>query len=510
MNSIKRIAQRPLALAVALAFCAAGAQAATITVDDGSDNESASCTLREAIMSANGDMAVGGCVAGSGADQIVFAPALVNSTITLVQGQLQIETSLDLIGSGQTIDAGGISPVLGIYSKYSGAQGGGPITVTVSDVTVTGGSDDGTGNASAGGISAISPEGQPQEGPASRAGKHVAAPAGNGPPPTSTLNLIGVNIVNNSGTRKAGGLYVDGMILNMDQSTVSGNTVAASGNYAAGGIYAVSGRYGVASVVTITNSTISGNSIAGARDYLTGGLYVWNSGVTLTNSTIAGNSATGENVVAGGISANSGDYYSVTLNNSTVSGNSATSSIDASTVAGGALVGFENTAIMTLANSIVAGNTGTAPDILVATPVVNAPTGSSNPPSATAQSSLLGSALSGAFAGNGNLFSDTPGLAALADNGGPTQTMALQAGSPAIDAGSNALVPAGVTTDQRGAGFPRVVNTNVDIGAFEMQAAVAPPPPMTAVAAPTLSTWAVGLLVALMACFGMARNRRRD
>ena len=51
--------------------------------------------------------------------------------------------------------------------------------------------------------------------------------------------------------------------------------------------------------------------------------------------------------------------------------------------------------------------------------------------------------------------------------------MALLPGSPAIDAGSNALaVDANgnpLTTDQRGAGFPRVVNGTVDIGAFESQ-----------------------------------------
>ena len=68
-----------------------------------------------------------------------------------------------------------------------------------------------------------------------------------------------------------------------------------------------------------------------------------------------------------------------------------------------------------------------------------------------------------------------PGLGPLADNGGPTQTIALLPGSPAIDAGSPALavdpttgLP--LTTDQRGAGFPRIVNGTVDIGAFEVQA----------------------------------------
>ena len=45
--------------------------------------------------------------------------------------------------------------------------------------------------------------------------------------------------------------------------------------------------------------------------------------------------------------------------------------------------------------------------------------------------------------------------------------MALLPGSPAIDAGNNALIPAGITTDQRG--FTRIVNGTVDIGAFEVQ-----------------------------------------
>jgi len=60
-----------------------------------------------------------------------------------------------------------------------------------------------------------------------------------------------------------------------------------------------------------------------------------------------------------------------------------------------------------------------------------------------------------------------PKLGPLQDNGGPTQTMALLPGSPAIDAGDNAFAPG--PYDQRGPGFPRVVNGKIDIGAFEVQ-----------------------------------------
>ena len=57
-----------------------------------------------------------------------------------------------------------------------------------------------------------------------------------------------------------------------------------------------------------------------------------------------------------------------------------------------------------------------------------------------------------------------PLLLPLANNGGLTRTHALQAGSPAIDRGSN---PLDRLYDERGPGFPREKGAAVDIGAFE-------------------------------------------
>ena len=113
---------------------------------------------------------------------------------------------------------------------------------------------------------------------------------------------------------------------------------------------------------------------------------------------------------------------------------------------------------MTLSNTIVALNTATisGPDTLgtfdsQGNNLIGETDGSSG---------WVGSDLTGTIA-----TPLDPELAPLGDYGGPTQTMALLLNSPAIDAGNNALIPAGVTTDQRG--FARLVNGTVDIGAFE-------------------------------------------
>ncbi|MGI6782870.1 MAG: choice-of-anchor Q domain-containing protein [Aminivibrio sp.] len=68
----------------------------------------------------------------------------------------------------------------------------------------------------------------------------------------------------------------------------------------------------------------------------------------------------------------------------------------------------------------------------------------------------------GGFPGDTNVINRDPLLDDLADNGGPTKTMALREGSPAIDAGTAEGAPA---TDQRGVARPR--GNAFDIGAFE-------------------------------------------
>lgn len=85
-------------------------------------------------------------------------------------------------------------------------------------------------------------------------------------------------------------------------------------------------------------------------------------------------------------------------------------------------------------------------------------------------------------AGTGNLIRGTntfggmasnadPLLSALAYHGGPTKTLALLEDSPAFGAGDNtATTTAGLTTDQRGTGFPRQLGANVESGALEQNA----------------------------------------
>ena len=79
---------------------------------------------------------------------------------------------------------------------------------------------------------------------------------------------------------------------------------------------------------------------------------------------------------------------------------------------------------------------------------------------------LIGNSTGGSGFDATDLLDVNPRLGPLQDNGGPTLTRALLEGSPAIDAGDNTDAP---EFDQRGEGFPRIVNNIIDIGAFEVQ-----------------------------------------
>jgi hypothetical protein len=79
--------------------------------------------------------------------------------------------------------------------------------------------------------------------------------------------------------------------------------------------------------------------------------------------------------------------------------------------------------------------------------------------------------------------------AGLADNGGPTQTIALRAGSPAINAGDETVCGTGPVwnVDQRGYSRPGLGATNCSIGAYEFDSPGLGPPTPSNTATPTLT-----------------------
>lgn len=241
------------------------------------------------------------------------------------------------------------------------------------------------------------------------------------------ITITGGNVIDSGG-----GMLNQGT-LTLNESTVSGNQSQQFG----GGIYNNSGT------LTVNNSTISGNDAVNDG----GGLYNNLGSATFVNSTISGNSAQGTGGVGGG-----GGMFSVgatlALQSTTIASNSAP--------AGSGVYGFLFGSI-DISNSILANSTGVGADCdlgggasvtdggynLVETP-------------GTCAASLIGT---------GDIFGQDPLLGPLADNGGSTQTHALLAGSPAIDAGNTNL-----TTDQRGIARPQ--GAADDIGAYESAATV--------------------------------------
>jgi len=217
-----------------------------------------------------------------------------------------------------------------------------------------------------------------------------------------TTNISGLTLSNADSSTNGGAIRNSGS-LTVNNVTLSGNHTAA------GGAAIFNGGTGT---VTLSNSTLSNN-----RSDFWAAVYNQGSTFTITNSTFAGNTNQ-QNFPGAAIYSESNSVTNVT--NCTISKN---------TGQGGAI--FKNgggAGSVNLKNSIVSGNTG-------------------------------GDTTGITDLGN-NLIGGTPLLAVLGDYGGPTQTMALLPGSPAINAGTSTGAPA---TDQRG--ISRV--GAVDIGAFE-------------------------------------------
>jgi uncharacterized repeat protein (TIGR01451 family)/CSLREA domain-containing protein len=261
-------------------------------------------------------------------------------------------------------------------------------------------------------------------------GGNVSGEPGGGIRNRGTLSLDNVTLAANSSGSNGGGLLNLGT-LTLTNTTVSGNTASAvSGNTTSadgGGIY-----NGGGGTLTITASTLSGNS-ANSTGRNGGGLFNASGALaTLSNVTVSGNSA---NNGGGGVF-NSGG--TATLTNVTLADNAATLGRGIFNAAAGTA---------TLTNTLVANGAGSN-----CSGVITSGGNGNN----------LDDGSTCALVAAGDLSNQNPLLGALANNGGATQTRALSAGSPAIDAGSNC--PA---TDQRGVARPYPAGGICDIGAFE-------------------------------------------
>jgi len=259
------------------------------------------------------------------------------------------------------------------------------------------------------------------------------------------------------------------------ESTVSGNRATHTlsdthGSYCTGGgIFSDLGGYAY-------RSTLSGNYSFG-----TGGGLATHAGFGISDSTIAGNMARYK--TGGGVFARVFD--AMLVNNSTIADNKS-----GTAGAGIYLVGIVGA--LTLQSSIVANNTVASANADIAAMGAFTIGGSNNLVTAAAANVTL----------PGATLQSEPRLWPLADNGGPTLTMALQVGSPAVDAGAN---PSSLASDQRGAGFPRVLGAAADIGAFEGSLAPAPVLPV-----PLLPGWLAVLLAILLGAGGWrALHKRR-
>jgi len=266
-----------------------------------------------------------------------------------------------------------------------------------------------------------------------------------------------------------GGMIISPGTVTINESVITGNTALEGG-----------GIYCYECMVTIRNSTISGNTANKG-----GGMKILDVGtVTIENSTIANNVSVLE---GGGVSQDVGGYgdSSLTISNSTISGNTTDSE-------GGGV--FSEGGSLTISNSTITGNTADVGggiyaysyegNITLNQSLISGNTATSDPEVFAYYGYAIDTDNHNLFGYNGDAgVSFTPGGTNivpgvgvqvsdildtnLADNGGATQTHALVAGSPGIDAIPSAFCS--VPTDQRGISRPQ--GEDCDIGAFELEQA---------------------------------------
>jgi CSLREA domain-containing protein len=458
-----------------IAVLSQAAAAATFTVDSPADKVDAkpgdgkcatdvgTCTLRAAVQEAN-EQGGGTINLNPGTYTLAIAP---NSALPLAAaGDLDLYGELTISGGGADttiVDGGAIDRVFAVQVAAR---------VSMSDLTVRNGQalagEDGGGIVNHGHLIL---EDVTVSGNKTRSDATLSADApGGGIFNDATLQLRTCTITGNTAADMGGGIHNKG-ILTVLQSAIANNNAAADRG----------GGLSNFNKATIVLSTISGNQAIGTGGGVENGgeLILTHSTVSantgerggginnvgeldMTDATIAGNTA---RQTGGGIQ---NDHSSATLkgdvqlNNVTVSGNRAGEKSAGAGSGGG--IANKKPASLTMANSIVAGNRdgGKAPDCLGT--VLSAGYNLVQTPGVCKVTGTL----------TGNITDKDPKLGPLANNGGPTQTMALLAGSPAIDAGNPAQPGSGKgaceLTDQRGT--PRPVNgagqSVCDIGAFEL------------------------------------------
>lgn len=460
------------------------------------------CTLREAITLANAD---------TGAETITFNPTVFAApgpyTINLTGVLPDLSTDMTISGPGANVltvqrNTGGNYRIFTI--------GAGIVNVTISGLTISNGNAAGGGSFDRGGGIFISSTGAVQVNNCTISGNTATADGGGivSAGSAGTLNISGTTISGNSAGTQAGGIsIVDLAPVTITNSTISGNSAKTDG----GGIFTQ------AAAVTITGSTLSNNH-ADSDNNSTGaggGLFRSSGTVTLRNTIIGGNFDGGgvkqaETATVVGTITSAGTKNATvtvtaagminspkTLNVAVVNGDNASTvagkmrvalAADANVSAFFTVSGATNQIILTTITA--APNDGTmniATDNGTCTGLTPAPTSADTTPAGgdvvgTVQSdgfNLIQSTSGATINQNGgagpNITGADPQLVALADNGGPTFTHALQCTSPAIDKGKAFTL----TTDQRGGSRPFDLADSVypnavggdgsDIGAFETQ-----------------------------------------